>query len=324
MSASHVRFDHFQNEALYGETGFYSRGGAAGAVRDFMTAVEASPAFAEAIVVELERRWQVLGQPDPYVIAEGGSGVGSLALACLAARSQCRSALNWVMVEPSTQQRNLAAERLDRAGLLEGDRVSYATDIRQLPEGAGIHVIVANELLDNLAVRVVCKRSEDLFEELFVDPSEPTNESWVELGGNDATRAAHFGSSLEVGAEFPLADRAVAWVWAAQKRMADGGAMMLFDYGADTHELASRPDRGWLRFYRGHQRRTVSDAVSGSVDITSDVPFDQLPGRPHLEPQHEWLIERLPELAEPQDMGSAAIVDPAGMGGFTVATWGAK
>ncbi len=97
--------------------------------------------------------------------------------------------------------------------------------------------------------------------------------------------------------------------------------MVLFDYGATTPELAARPDRGWLRCYRGQRRMGLADAVAGGADITSDVPFDQLPGWPQLDRQSEWLEFRVPALRDPRSHGDRAIVDTRGMGGFTVASW---
>ena len=321
MSPAPIRFDRFQHQALYGPNGFYNRGGAAGAVNDFMTSVEASSSFAEALTVELDALWHRLGCPNPFLVAEGGSGVGSLALQCLAARTQCREALHWVMIETSVGQRALAAERLEQAGLLDDGKVSYAAELRQLGDGPSVHAVVANELLDNLAVRVVRRDDHDTFSELYVDPSEPSIESWQRLDGNDLVRCTRHATNVQPGCQFPLADRAVAWTWAALERLVDGGQAILIDYGADTAELSQRPERGWLRFYRGHQRRSISDATTGGVDITADVPFDQLPGKPTLTSQRRWLIERLPELARPAEMGQMAITDPHGMGGFVVATW---
>jgi SAM-dependent MidA family methyltransferase len=49
------------------------------------------------------------------------------------------------------------------------------------------------------------------------------------------------------------------------------------DYSASTAELASRPERGWLRTYRGQTHAGDPLASLGSTDITTDVPFDQLP-----------------------------------------------
>ncbi|MCP3934902.1 MAG: hypothetical protein GY708_05960 [Actinomycetia bacterium] len=290
-------------------------------MRDFVTAVEASTSFAEAVVVEIESVWEALGRPERLDLVEGGSGVGTLALHCLAADSEAVRAVHWVMLEISQALRDTAIVRLDRAGLLIDERVSYVTDIRQIGAGNKVHLILANELLDNLAVRVIRRVTLDRFEELYVDPVRPDTEHWVALGGNDLHRASHHGRLVDVGTEFPLADRAVAWTWAALDRLSSGGRMILFDYGATTSELATRPERGWLRFYRGQRRVNIADTAEGGADITCDVPFDQLPGRPQLTTQAQWLEHRVASLRSPTSHGDRAIVDRSGMGAFTAASW---
>jgi SAM-dependent MidA family methyltransferase len=53
--------------------------------------------------------------------------------------------------------------------------------------------------------------------------------------------------------------------------------VVCIDYSALTAELALRPERGWLRTYRGQTHAGDPLASLGSTDITTDVPFDQLP-----------------------------------------------
>ena len=86
-----------------------------------------------------------------------------------------------------------------------------------------------------------------------------------------------FGVSVPVGSEIPVAREAAQWVREAVASLVDGGRVVCIDYSASTAELSLRPGRGWLRTYRG--QTTAGDPLQslGSTDITTDVPFDQLP-----------------------------------------------
>ena len=119
------------------------------------------------------------------------------------------------------------------------------------------------------------------------------------------------------------------------------GRVLLIDYGtATTVELVGRP---FIRTYRNH---TVGHRVgpdTNAVDITVDVPFDQLPRGTALATQAAWL-ERLgigalveegrrvwTERAHVGDLAAVrarsrvgeaeALCDPKGLGGFIVAEW---
>ena len=110
-----------------------------------------------------------------------------------------------------------------------------------------------------------------------------------------------------------------------------------------TAELALRPWRDWLRTYRGNERGDHYLAAPGSQDITTDVPFDQLPATDTLRSQAQflqrWGIADLVEEGkriwdeqaarpglEAMKMRSRvseaeALLDPGGLGSFLVAEW---
>jgi len=341
-----VRFDRFQADALYATDGFYATGGAAGRGGDFLTAVEASIAFAACIAAELDARWHSGGRPDPYIVVEGGAGVGTLCCDVFELSPECADALRWVMVETSGVQRDAAMARLGGETFADVDELPVAAmaDLGQLRLEHPAHVVLSNELLDNLPVRVV--RRGQQWEELFValgdqrGDDQQLQELWLPLGNNAARRAEHYGSSVQDGAEFPLADHAVQWIGRALGLLEPTGLLLAFDYGASTVELADRGRQGWMRTYSRHGRgRDPLDDV-GNQDITVDVAFDQLPGNPTFQRQADWLNARGLEQfrsglrsTSPDDGASAgqearhhvsaidALVDDSGMGAFTVATW---
>ena len=172
----------------------------------------------------------------------------------------------------------------------------------------------------------------------------------VRLGGVPSAFAALRRNDLasakrlldQTGTRFLNADSRAkyAWVQAALERVATG-RVLLIDYGtATTVELVGRP---FIRTYRNH---TVGHRVgpeTNAVDITVDVPFDQLPRGAVLATQAAWLeglgigelvdegrrvwterahVGDLAAVRARSRVGEAeALCDPKGLGGFIVAEW---
>ena len=126
----------------------------------------------------------------------------------------------------------------------------------------------------------------------------------------------------------------------------EAGHVLVFDYGAPTVELASRPAMGWLRTFRDQQRGSHPFDAPGSQDITCDVAVDQLQiDHPFtdVETQVEFLrghgiddlVDRgralwnerahLGDLAAIRGRSAVreaeALLDPDGLGAFTVLHW---
>ena len=146
------------------------------------------------------------------------------------------------------------------------------------------------------------------------------------------------------GARAPLQDDAAEWV--------DAGAAIAPHPGASSSsttpararaEMAGRPWREWLRTYRSHGRGEHYLAVPGEQDITADVALDQLPEPDAVRTQAQflrrWGIDELaaegrrsvdsrrgvPDLAamtmRSRVREAEALLDPDGLGAFTVAEW---
>jgi len=122
------------------------------------------------------------------------------------------------------------------------------------------------------------------------------------------------------------------------------GALLTIDYGVRlTAGLVSRSWRDWLRTYSGHERGEHYLASPGTQDITTDVPFDQLPVPDSIRTQSQflqrWGIDELVEegkrvwreqAARPgleamkmrsRVSESEALLDVGGLGSFLVAEW---
>ena len=320
-----LRFDQFQQQRLYGPDGFYATGGAAGSGADFMTAPELSVEFSAALGVEMDELWNRLGRPHPFVVVEGGAGVGTLARDCLLLDLECSAALRWVMVEISDLQRATAMARvlseLPVDGANETAPLSAIADLGRARFTTDVHLVVANELLDNLPVRIVRIIDHNVSEMVVDVVGDRATPSWVRADDPVSQRALHHGRDVTPGVEFPLADQMALWVHRARSLVVSGGRVIIMDYGANTAELAQRPHRGWLRTYDRHRRGSDPFDLARSVDITSDVPFDQLGAGAHSTSQAEWVLRRRPQAADRRDPGTVALLDPHGVGGFRVLTW---
>jgi SAM-dependent MidA family methyltransferase len=288
--------------ALYDEAGgFYASGGRAGRRGDFVTSPEVGPLFAAVLGRALDRWWNELGRPDPFVVVEAAAGTGTLARDILAAGPACAPALRYVLVERSAALRAVqpAQVPLEVPALVLGpvepasgdadpddesvqrvrDLGPLATSLADLPAFPVTGVVLANELLDNLPfdllewragtwseVRVGAAAGGELEEVLL-----PAASGLAEA----ATRLSDAPTPLPDGARVPLQRGAGEWV----RRALDGlerGRLVVVDYADTTPRLARRPWAEWLRTYRRHQRGGSLLEDPGSHDITCEVATDQL------------------------------------------------
>jgi len=320
-----ITFQQFMTGALYGEDGFYARGGA-GRRGDFLTSPEVGPLYGAVLARFLDAEFERLGRPDPFTVVDAGAGPGTLARTVQSARPNCAAALRYVAVEVSAAQREQHPEGIESRA--------------DLPPGPIDGVVLANELLDNLPFRLVVY--DGVWREAFV------------AAGDDGAFVEVLGPPLDPvppvlparprhGARAPLQDGAAEWL-AAARAIVRSGRVVVVDYARPTTaELAARPWREWLRTYRAHGRGEHYLALPGEQDITADVALDQLPEPDAVRTQAQflrrWGIDELvdegrrawaaaaaaPDLAAVamrSRVGEAeALLDPAGLGGFTVAEW---
>jgi NADH dehydrogenase [ubiquinone] 1 alpha subcomplex assembly factor 7 len=253
--------------ALYGPGGFFEQP-PVGARGHFVTAPHVHPfVFAHCVRTALLETWHGLGEPDPFRVVELGAGDGTLAEALLQAFGELPApSVSYTGIEISPGAR----EALTTRGLEAAERI---LDLEPF-EG----VVLANELLDNLPVRIVERvaggwqevlvtlAADGSFEEMLVAaPSALAAEA-------DAVAA---GSIVPDGARLPVPDAAVDWLDLVASVLRRGEVLVL-DYAASARELVERGASGWLRTYRGHQRGTDPLEHPGAQDITIDVPTEHL------------------------------------------------
>jgi SAM-dependent MidA family methyltransferase len=327
LPASSERFDRYQERCLYDPVaGFYARGGrGSGRRSDFLTSPEVGPLFGAVLARAIDGWWDAAGRPPVWRVVECGSGPGTLGRAVAAAEPACP--LDYVEVE------------------------------RWDPLPAAADVVVANELLDNLPVRILERIPEGWAELWVAEEARPTElavpdalrstERWVpnalrstERWVAEELRSTELSLPIDapVGTRLPVLEQAAAWVRWAQSV---APRVVCFDYG--VRETAELVGRDWLRTYAAHGRGTDPFVEPGTVDITVDVPIDQLPEPTAVTRQADWLrswgIEDLVEegrrvWAERAHLGdleairgrsrvleAEALCDPDGLGAFWVLEW---
>ncbi len=324
--AKPVPFSAFLEAALYGERGFYATGGRAGRRGDFLTSPEVGPLFGTVVARALDTWWDDLGQPGVYRVVEAGAGPGTLGRAVIAAQPRCLDALTYVMVERSTVQRDNHPV---------GSALRSSTD---MPDES-VSIVLANELLDNIPFDLlvydgawreawITRETDGRFTEML--------RSTDKVPGALVKRPAH-------GARAPRQTQAAAWLHDARSRLTSGGRVVVFDYCSTTASMSTRPWREWLRTYRQHERGEHYLKAVGEQDITCEVALDQLPMPDAVRTQAQWLaLHGIDELvaegravwAERSVIGdlaalkarsrvreAEALIDPDGLGSFTVAEW---
>jgi SAM-dependent MidA family methyltransferase len=217
---------------------------------DFTTAPEITQAFGEVLGLWAAVVWQMMGAPDPVILAEAGPGRGTLMTDALRAIGRAapgfQAALRLHLVETSPRLRAL------QAGCLPG--ATWHDRIEDLPPGPLL--LLANEFLDALPIRQFVRRGAGWAERHVQDGR------FVEVQAAAPDLDAAEGEVVERGE----AARAVA-AGLGSRLAGSGGAALFIDYG---------PERGApgdsLQALRG---RAPADplAEAGSADLTSHVDF---------------------------------------------------
>jgi SAM-dependent MidA family methyltransferase len=216
------------------------------------------------------------------------------------------------------------------------------TALSELPAGPFEGVIVANELLDNLAFRLL-ERGPDAWQEVRVLPA--LVELLVEAPADVAVEATTLVPDAAPGARIPIQHQARDWLRTALASLSSGRVVVI-DYADTTPSLAARPWTDWVRTYRGHRRGGHPLEDLGEQDVTCEVAVDQLARTwPPVadRSQADFLVShglhdvaegarrRWHERAHVGDLDAmaarsrvaeaAALTDPTGLGAFRVLEW---
>ena len=321
-----IPFSEYMRLALYGDGGFYTTGGRAGRRGgDFITSPEVGPLFGTVIARALDAWWKALGSPSQFDVVECGAGPGTLARSILAAQPKCANAMHYVAVEISASQRALHPTGVESR--------------ENMPDGPITGVILANELLDNLPIRLFV--FDGSWMEAFV--SQATGGQFVEVLRTPDVVPLCLPLNAPLGSRAPIQDAAASWVRDCLLKI-DHGRLLLFDYcSTSTAKISLTPWREWLRTYRDQGRGMHYLSDPGSQDITAQVMIDQLSAGFSSSTQTEFLMQwgindlvregseywesmkTAPDVAAMKMRSRAteakSLTDQTGLGSFTALSW---
>jgi SAM-dependent MidA family methyltransferase len=238
-----ITFAEFMELALYGAGGYYERP-PVGESGDFVTSPHVHAVFGAMLALAIRSMHGMLGSPTPLRIVEAGAGDGTLAAQLLAGLDGLDVDYTAVDVSPGSRDALAAVPGVRVADDLLGDEP---------------HVVVANELLDNLPFRRVRGRREVRIDEddrgRFLERETPWD-----------------GAPGPAGRETIVYTGALAFIDRLASELKRGYAVLI-DYG---HPGSPGGD---LHGYRDH--RVIENVLSdpGSVDITVGVDFSAIAHR---------------------------------------------
>jgi SAM-dependent MidA family methyltransferase len=322
-------FDAYMDRCLYGAGGFFTAGhGSAGSEGDFVTSPEVSSHFGELMCHWVDAAAPMADSP----LIEIGAGSGAL----LASMGPTRRPL--YAVERSPAARRSIADRVPDVGVL-----ATMDEIADISHGA----VIANELLDNLPF-ALARRTHDGWMEVGVG-TDGEDIVWSDLPPRDdvVTWCNEFFPGVTAGTLVSAQLDATAWVTGVIDRFS-ALAMCIIDYAASSDELRHRRPDDLVRAYRRHTSPRDWLTRPGSTDITVDVNADavvaaatQAGADVMVTTQRHFLLDHgaaaivegllaaereaagqgrvMDQLAaRSQRIDVEALLDPSGLGGFTV------
>nr|WP_294528415.1 SAM-dependent methyltransferase [uncultured Rhodopila sp.] len=221
---------------------------------DFTTSPEISQVFGEVIGIWAAVAWQMLGSPDPVLLAEAGPGRGTLMADALRAVGRAApgfaAALRVHLIETSPRLRTAQAARVPGA--------AWHDSLDSVPEAPMI--LLANEFLDALPIRQFVRRGDGWTERFVADGA------WIEQPADAAEVPP--GRDAAEGQIVELNEPARAFAAALAGRLQrHPGAALLVDYGPARSAAGDS--------LQALARRKPIDPLSaaGSADLTAHVDF---------------------------------------------------
>jgi NADH dehydrogenase [ubiquinone] 1 alpha subcomplex assembly factor 7 len=263
---------------------------------DFTTAPEISQIFGEIIGAWMAVVWEMLGRPDPVILAEAGPGRGTLMADArrLTARvaPSFHAAARVHFIETSPRLRAEQAKRVPEA--------AWHDELDPLPEGPMI--LVANEFLDALPIRQF-RREGGIWLERHVRDG-----AFVELRCAAPDHVPEAETALEGVLEVNQAAEAFAEAVAA-RLVARGGAALILDYGTPANPGDS------LQAIRA--RRPAEPLSRAGAATQGPVPQGTFLSRLGLFQRVERLAKgRSPVEAAALMTGARRLAEPLQMGGL--------
>jgi len=269
-----IGFDQYMSNALYEPgLGYYSAGSCKfGAEGDFVTAPEISPLFAQCLAYQCA---QVLNELDSGAILELGAGTGKMASDLLLELEKLG------LLPESYFILEVSADLKQRQQQLLNETIPHLVEkvvwLDALPDKPFTGLILANEILDALAVRRFKKMSAS-FKELKVGLN---NDAFIWVEDDVDAELEKALVQLEGELPAPLAEGYISEINTDIKKWLSGlesvleqGVILFIDYGYSNAEYyhAERTDGSLLCHYR-HRVHADPFFYPGLQDITASVNF---------------------------------------------------
>lgn len=255
-------FERFMELALYDPADGFFGAGPLRSVKsgDFLTSPEVSSWFGKTLAVFVGERFERLG--GSTTVVEAGAGSGSLLRPL--AESVTPKPDRIVAIDASPAARTALAD-------WGFETMSSLSELSEPFEG----VILANELLDNLPMRLAA-RAGSAWEERWIDLVEDRLELVAASAREDTVEWLEaFAGPVPDGGFVEVQLQAASWLEEAIGLLSRG-SIVIIDYGATAEELAPRRAIGTLRTYRSHHLGPDPLLEPGLTDITADVNFTAL------------------------------------------------
>jgi SAM-dependent MidA family methyltransferase len=345
-----ITFADYMNLVLYHpQYGYYASGTVKiGSQGDFFTSSSLGSDFAELLAEQFLEMWEILGNPNPFMLVEMGAGSGIFAEDVLQYLSENYSdflnVIEYIIVEESegliAHQKKILEKWLDKSTNL------CWKSWQQIQENSLVGCLFSNELVDafpghQLVIKsgqlqeIYLTIAEGKFQEVTDNISTDKLQEYFNLVGIDLPSPAYpEGYRTEVN----LA--ALDWLGKVAKRL-QRGYLLTIDYGY-TAQRYYHPQRhqGTLQCYFQHHRHPNPYSNIGQQDITTHVDFTALESQGKLlglEPlgftqQGIFLMAlglgnrlanlsqsqlTLPQLLQRRD-ALHQLINPAGLGNFGV------
>jgi SAM-dependent MidA family methyltransferase len=242
-----ITFAEYMELALYGPGGYYEHP-PVGSRGDFVTSPHVHPVFGTFVAGAVREIWDRLGRPDPCHLIEAGAGDGTLLRQMLEHLDDLP--LRTIAVERSRGAREIL------------NTIDGVTVLDRVPAG-GAGIVVAHELLDNLAFRRVRGTEDGLREVRVAVESDTLVEVLTPLQPGEPRPTP---IELSPGEETLIPTGATSFVLQTLE-CPDPRALLAIDYGTE------RGAGGAVHGYRHH--RVVEDVLRdpGDTDITAGVDF---------------------------------------------------
>ena len=274
-----MTFERYMALCLYHpEFGYYTQGRErTGIAGDYFTSPDLHPVFARLVARQAAEMWTAMGQPEPFTWVEMGPGRGLFASDFLSwsaeALPEFAAALEYIAIEPGSQQRQRIESRLTAAGV--GGKVRLLSNLEELSPVAGC--FFSNELVDAFPVSVVTRTGGHLKEIYVIADGDDLREKPGRISDTAvAAYVARYAHQLEEGHRVEVNRQAVDWIRAVAGKLTRGFVLTI-DYGDMANRLFT-PDRpsGTLLAYHGHTATEDFYTSPGEVDLTSHVNFTAL------------------------------------------------